>query len=216
MKLVVPVLRSAILLVLGGGLAFAQLSTPAAMPAAAGGTTGAAGHAAQVGYSHGQLVVDADNSSLNQILHEIARVTGMKITGSVADGRVFGKYGPGAPTGILESLLDGAGVNVLLRETATGAPAELILTPRNGPPTPPNPAAQQAQDVPAPAPPARVGDPGTEDIVVRDINGNPAPVGSAIPPPAAPPPTPEQQQQQIQRMQQQQQEFQQRQRAGQH
>jgi len=170
-------------------------------------------------YLRGQLEVDADNSSLNQILHDIGRATGMKITGGVADGRVFGTYGPGAPAAILESLLDGAGVNMLLKETATGSPAELILTPRNGPATPPNPAAAQvAQDVPAPAPPARVGDPGTEGVVVLDINGNPAPIGSPIPPAEPLPPTQEQRQQHLQQMRQlqQQQAMQLQQQAGQH
>jgi len=223
MKLVVPALRSAALL-LGSGLAFAQLSSPPQTPSAAGApapasATAPAGHTAQVAYSYGQLEVSADNSSLNQILHEIARVTGMKITGSVADARVFGKYGPDAPTNILKSLLDGTGVNMLLKETASGAPAELILTPRNGPATPPNPAAAQvAQDVPAPAPPARVGDPGTEGVVVLDINGNPAPIGSPIPPAEPLPPTQEQRQQHLQQMRQvqQQQAMQLQQQAGQH
>ena len=230
MKFVVPVLRSATLLLLGGGLGLAQLATAPASPSATRTPAGAAGapgvsaparHPARVAYSHGQLEVSADNSSLNQVLHEIGRATGMKITGDVADSWVFGTYGPGAPAAILDRLLDGTGMNMLLKLTASGAPAELILTPRNGAATPPNPAAAQAaEEAPAPPPPApaRVGDPGTEGIIVRDINGNPAPPGSAIPSTSLPPAlTPEQQQQRVQQMQQQQQqEQQQRQQAGPH
>jgi hypothetical protein len=164
-------------------------------------------------YLRGQLEVDADNSSLNQILHDIGRATGMKITGGVADGRVFGTYGPGAPAAILESLLDGAGVNMLLKETATGSPAELILTPRNGPATPPNPADAEdvaAESVPEPSVdrPMMVPGPGGVQTVVRDINGNPvsAAAGVTAPGPAPSPQTPEQLQQQLQQMRQQQQQ----------
>ena len=73
-------------------------------------------HRAQIVYAQGQLQVVADNSSLNQILRDIAQQTGMKITGGVVDQRVFGKYGPGAPAEILATLLNGTGCNMLLRE----------------------------------------------------------------------------------------------------
>jgi hypothetical protein len=110
--------------------------------AAAGGSA----RRARVVYSGGQLEITADDSSLNQILHEISRETGMKITGGVTDERVFGKYGPGAPAEILERLLDGTGSNMLLRETASKVPAELIRTQRLGGPSPPNPNARVDDD----------------------------------------------------------------------
>lgn len=113
----------------------ASLSTPA--PAAKANPA----HPAKVTYADGRLEVVADNSSLNQLLREISRKTGMKITGGIGDERVFGTYGPGPPGEILASLLDGTGSNMLLRESSTDAPAELILTPREGGPTPPNPNA---------------------------------------------------------------------------
>jgi hypothetical protein len=100
-------------------------------------------------YSQGQLEVTADDSSLNQVLREIARQSGMKITGGVADQRVYGKYGPGRAGDVLASLLDGTDSNMMLRETAANAPAELILTPQEGGPTPPNPNAQVYDDRPA-------------------------------------------------------------------
>ena len=71
-------------------------------------------HRADVSYRNGLLTVAAANSSLNQILREISRQTGMKITGGVADERVFGTYGPAAPGKVLNSLLDGTGSNMLL------------------------------------------------------------------------------------------------------
>src|ERR1700679_2339706 len=98
-------------------------------------------HRATATYAAGLLNVRADNSSLNQILRAIARLTGMTITGGVTDERVFGNYGPAEPSTILATLLDGTGSNMILRESATSAPSELVLTPRNGGPTPPNPNA---------------------------------------------------------------------------
>jgi hypothetical protein len=162
------------------------------------------------------LQITADNSSLNQILREISRQTGMKITGGVTDERVFGKYGPAPAAEILASLLDGTGSNMLLRETAAKAPAELILTERQGGPTPPNPNAlgldddQPARDdddrreeAPPPAPPP------VEAIAAptpaADAASPTATPGTAQTPPGAVQ-TPQDIFQQLQRMQQQQQQ----------
>jgi hypothetical protein len=103
---------------------------------------------AQVTYTNGKLLVSASNSSLNQILRDISRETGMKITGGVTDERVFGQYGPDAPAKILAQLLDGTGSNMLLLQATATTPAELILTPRHGGPSPPNPSAYN--EAPAP------------------------------------------------------------------
>jgi len=89
----------------------------------------------EVLYANGQLEINADNSSLRQLLNDIARKTGMKITGQVADEPVYGKYGPAPAADVLVSLLDGMDSNMLLTQTAAGIPAELVLTPRNGGPT---------------------------------------------------------------------------------
>jgi hypothetical protein len=94
-------------------------------------------HRAEVTFSDGLLTVRANDSSLHQILRSISRRTGMKITGSIADLRVFGDYGPAAPGTVLATLTDGTGVNMLLRE-GNGAPLELVLTPRTGAASPPN------------------------------------------------------------------------------
>jgi hypothetical protein len=62
----------------------------------------------------------------------------MKITGGVADERVYGRYGPAAPAEVLATLLGGTNTNMILRESASNAPKELILTPREGGITPPD------------------------------------------------------------------------------
>lgn len=96
---------------------------------------------ARVTYADGLLAVRADNSSLNQILRDISRQTGMKIVGGVADQRVFGSYGPAPAATILQTLLDGTGTNILLQETSTHAPEQLVLTPQTGGVTPPPPSS---------------------------------------------------------------------------
>ena len=96
---------------------------------------------AKVKYADGKLEVTADNSSLNQILREIGRLTGMTISGGVTEQRVFGTYGPAAPAEVLGDLLQGTGSNMLLHESSSSAPPELILSPRVGDVTPPNPNA---------------------------------------------------------------------------
>jgi len=103
---------------------------------------------AQITFANGTLSISADNSSLNQILRQIATDTGMKITGGVSDERVFGHYGPADPAEILAELLDGTGSNMILVQRDAPAPAELILTPRQGGPTPPNPNAHAFDDRP--------------------------------------------------------------------
>ncbi|MGO4213619.1 hypothetical protein AB4043_22700, partial [Terriglobus sp. YAF25] len=87
---------------------------------------------------NGTLTVKTQNSSLNQILREISRKTGMSITGGVSEERVFGTYGP-APAGeVLRQLLDGTKSNMLYQEATATAPAHLTLTARQGAVTPPN------------------------------------------------------------------------------
>ena len=98
-------------------------------------------HRARVSYENGLLQVRADNSSLNQILRDISRQTGMQIVGGVADQRVFGSYGPAPAATVLQTLLDGTGTNMLLKETADHAPEQLILSSRTGGVTPPGPSS---------------------------------------------------------------------------
>ena len=135
------------------GLAYAQspvlpatAPTAAGTPAAAAAPEQAATHRAKVVYSEGQLSVVADNSSLNQILRDISRQTGMKITGGITEQRVFGKYGPGSPSVVLANLIEGAGSNMLLRYGPSQVPVELVLAPRMGGASPPSPDAPEYND----------------------------------------------------------------------
>lgn len=98
-------------------------------------------HRARVSYENGTLEVRADDSSLNQILRDISRQTGMKVVGGVADQRIYGVYGPGPAATVLQTLLDGTGTNVLLKETPDHAPVELTLSPQIGGITPPGPSS---------------------------------------------------------------------------
>jgi hypothetical protein len=96
---------------------------------------------ANVAYADGVLSITASNSSLNQILRDISHQTGMKITGTVTDERVFGKYGPDAPEKILGTLLAGTSSNFLLVRRDGTTTEDLVLSPRQGGITPPNPHA---------------------------------------------------------------------------
>jgi hypothetical protein len=136
---------------------------------------------ADVTYNNGQLAVNANNSSLNQILREISRTTGIKITGGVKEDRVFGKYGPAAPAEVLNTLLDGAGSNVLMIASDSGSAGELILTPRQGGVTPPNPNAPGFDDeAPEDASQPQVQQPSTPQLALPTAPAAPtAPVAGA-------------------------------------
>jgi hypothetical protein len=138
---------------------------------------------AQITYADGALSVSADNSSLNQILRQIGSDTGMKITGGVTDERVFGQYGPDTPAQVLASLLDGTGSNMVIEQRDPEAPAELILTPRMGGPTPPNPNAAAFDDrpEPRPAPPAEAEQPASVPVQPPSAIPPANPAGAATP-----------------------------------
>jgi hypothetical protein len=166
--------------------------------------------------------VSADNSSLNQILREISSDTGLKITGGVADERVFGQYGPTSTEQILTTLLDGTGSNMVFLRGDGTAPAQLILTSRHGGATPPNPNAAAFEDrsEPREAPPiqaARPTPPESEPIRNNPVTPASTPATSTQTPPANPSQpespngvkTPQQIYEQLQRMRQQQQQQQQ-------
>lgn len=106
---------------------------------------------AHIALTGGKLSIEAKNSSLTAILHQLAKDTGMSIDGLSKDQRIFGIYGPDDPRQVLSELLDGAGYNVLmLGSTDSGAPRELQLSIRNnGPVTAGQPttvAQQQDED----------------------------------------------------------------------
>ncbi len=108
---------------------------------------------ARVTLSGGSLAVDANNSSLSQILDQLSTSSGMTVDGLGQDQRVFGTYGPGNPRDVLSSLLDGAGYNFLMvGATENGTPREIVLTARsNAPLTSPQssgPSAPEEEEEP--------------------------------------------------------------------
>lgn len=103
---------------------------------------------AHISLNGGKLSIEAKNSSLTDILHQLGKEAGISIDGLTKDQRIFGIYGPGDPREVLSELLDGAGYNVLmLGSTESGAPRELHLSARSNTPIPAGQAvAQQQQD----------------------------------------------------------------------
>lgn len=84
---------------------------------------------AKVTWDSRGLEIQASNSSLDQILHEVATDIGAKVQGLSQDQRIFGTYGPGPARDVLSDLLDGSGYNVLMvGDQGGGAPREIVLS----------------------------------------------------------------------------------------
>jgi hypothetical protein len=81
--------------------------------------------------SHG-LRIDADNSSLAQILNDISTTTGATVEGFADDQRVFGSFGPGQARDVLSQLLQGSGYNILMvGDQGAGTPRQILLSRGN-------------------------------------------------------------------------------------
>jgi hypothetical protein len=90
----------------------------------------------RISYAGGQLTVDANNSSLGDILEIVGRTTGAHIEGNLPpdSDRVFGQFGPGTVREVLNSLLSGSRFDYIL-VGATGDPGNIqsiMLTPHGG------------------------------------------------------------------------------------
>ena len=104
------------------------------------------------------LSIVAANSSLQQILEQVATETGAKVDGMNGDQRVFGKYGPGPAREVIAQLLDGSGYNVLMiGDQGGGAPRQIVLSSRPSGPAPVyngnNQAEEEVEAEPPPPPP---------------------------------------------------------------
>jgi hypothetical protein len=78
------------------------------------------------------LRIDAANSSLAQILHDVSTATGTQVEGFATDQRVFGSYGPGEARDVLAQLLQGSGYNLLMiGDQGQGTPRQILLSSRN-------------------------------------------------------------------------------------
>ncbi|MFP5204809.1 MAG: hypothetical protein ACLGSH_05600 [Acidobacteriota bacterium] len=90
------------------------------------------------------LEIQASNSSLDQILHEVATDIGATVHGLSQDQRIFGTYGPGPARDVLSKLLDGSGLNILMvGDQGGGTPREIVLSTSG-------PAGAQPAGIPRP------------------------------------------------------------------
>ena len=89
----------------------------------------------QVTYQAGQLTIQAQNSTLGDILRAVRAKTGASVDiPSNADERVVGRLGPGPAREVLASLLNGSHFNYVMVGSATdpGAVQQVILTSKSG------------------------------------------------------------------------------------
>jgi len=182
-----------------------------------------------VTYRNGQLSIQAQNSTLSQVLRAVQAQTGASVDlpGGASGERVVAQLGPGQPRDVLATLLNGSHFNYVILGTPgnSGGVQKVILTARQGsspspPPGNPVPSANQP-------PPAQDDDtPADDDGSANDVDNDATQNGQAVTPgrPGIPgqeqqpdnndqgqngPKTPEQLLQELQRMQQQQQQYQQ-------
>lgn len=135
-------------------------------------------HQATVSWDSRGLEINASNSSLDQILRQVAADTGAKLEGLSHDQRVFGIYGPGPACDVLSKLLDGSGYNVLMVGSRNSdAPLKIVLSTRL--PLGPQPAAnsQNPSDPHVDDPPPRPDDEASQPPPNQNpySNGQPPP-----------------------------------------
>jgi hypothetical protein len=104
------------------------------------------------------LRIDAENSSLQQIMKDFSTATGAQVDGLAADERVFGSYGPGQARDVLSELLQGSGYNVIMiGDQGQGAPRQIVLSARQAtgaqPASAAGPASSADDDAEADEPP---------------------------------------------------------------
>ena len=88
---------------------------------------------ASIRWNASGLRIEASNSSLQQILKEVATLTGATVEGLGSDERVFGVYGPGPAREVLARLFDGSGYNmVMIGDQGQGTPRQILLSQRDG------------------------------------------------------------------------------------
>lgn len=101
------------------------------------------------------LTVDANNSSLRQILMDVCTDTGARMEGPApSDVRVFGTYGPAPASEVISQLINGTGYNVLIiGQQGSDAPRQIVLSAAPTGPAPQNNARSEDEYVPEPPEP---------------------------------------------------------------
>jgi len=179
-----------------------------------------------VRFQNGELSIDAKNSTLSQVLHAVQSQTGasVDVPGSANSERVVAQLGPGQPSDVLRTLLNGSHFDYVILGVVgnPGAVQKVILTPRqSGPvtsvaqsnPTPPTEPAEegvvenepeyQNNSEPTPPPPGAFRRP-----MIIPGQGVVQPDGSSPEQQQNGGKTPEQLMQELQQLQQQQQQYQ--------
>jgi hypothetical protein len=191
----------------------------------------------RVTYQNGLLTIDAQNSTLSQVLRAVQAQTGasVEMPSSAANERVMMQVGPGRPRDVLNTLLNGSkfnyiilgmidnpgGVQKVILTTRQNAPAAVNTAQNNAPGQgqvqyqPPPPEEPQDEEMPeadnSPQPPPNVQRPGRfqpGQVPMPAPDPNPSPAPDNYNQPNAGK-TPEQLLQELQNMQQQQQQYQQ-------
>jgi hypothetical protein len=164
------------------------IAAPAPAPPASVWPANQPPNQAKVSWDSRGLEIEASNSSLDQVLHQVAVDTGVRLEGLTQDQRIFGTYGPGPARDVLAKLLDGSGYNVLMiGGRDADAPLEIVLTVSSpsSPQTaannrnrsnPEDDAAEPLEPEPPPSPPMKTpfgngdsGSPETQQQIMQDI-----------------------------------------------
>ena len=119
----------------------------------------------KIQFTQGTLSIDAQNSSLKEILDQVSHQTGIEIEGLDHDERIYGQYGPDTVANTLTDLLDGSGYNyVMIGGGDDSPPTKLLLTANTGgsapgSAAPANPTPPAANAAPTPNAPPTNGQP---------------------------------------------------------
>ena len=153
-------------------------TTPQTAPPRA--STGPAKGTATVEFRNGLLHIVATDADLNAVLLQVSQLTGMRVQGATNGDRLYGDYGPAAPSDVLNHLLSGLPYNfVMTQAPRTPAPQQLVISSRNsgsqaGPPSVPTADHRWV-------PPAARSQP-TEQIQPEPSDAEEAPVEDENPP----------------------------------
>jgi hypothetical protein len=151
--------------------------TPVATPPAPVPPAQQSASPAKIEFQQGQLQIDAQNSSLIQILTKISGETGLVVEGLDHDERIYGQYGPNSVAATLTALLDGAGYNYVIIGGGNQGSMKLLLTPRtaggigiaSGPAAIGNPVAAPVSTTPAMANPSEPPHPKTPQEIFNEL-----------------------------------------------
>ena len=87
-------------------------------------------------FQNGELTINAQNSTLSQVLRAVGSQTGASVDlpGSAGSERVVAQLGPGPASDVLKTLLNGSHFDYVILGVAgsPGAVQKVILTPRQG------------------------------------------------------------------------------------